>query len=384
MSTDPATASEHSPAPDSVEVVQNETSLSASADLIYRNGAPAPDAFRGRLPALPLGLLGPTDSTTGIMTDSLVPHTPLARRGSPPADGPAAGGTDNQEPIQATPEGGAPPPPVQEGGNGDASAAPEASAGPAQATDPAPGTTPATDPAPEGGNGDASAAPEASAGPAQATDPAPGTTPATDPAPETNSGGNGTPARPAGFAVVNFNGLMRAGKETANTKFMYRLVRRGARNPLMTGPKFINVYSLALSDDITSEANIPRFIVVVMSHYMDQDVNFLKEFRRSWKDIVDLAKDLKEDEGQLTEDEESIFGPFMRGITLILDEFNEITFQKINAIQLIKTGARGSTYNPIAPAKRWMNHFLDEAEKHARNCTRDTENDAALRQMVPS
>ena len=349
MSTDPATASEHSPAPDSVEVVQNETSLSASADLIYRNGAPAPDAFRGRLPALPLGLLGPTDSTTGIMTDSLVPHTPLARRGSPPADGPAAGGTDNQEPIQATPEGGAPPPPVQEGGNGDASAAPEASAGPAQATDPAPGTTPAT-----------------------------------DPAPETNSGGNGTPARPAGFAVVNFNGLMRAGKETANTKFMYRLVRRGARNPLMTGPKFINVYSLALSDDITSEANIPRFIVVVMSHYMDQDVNFLKEFRRSWKDIVDLAKDLKEDEGQLTEDEESIFGPFMRGITLILDEFNEITFQKINAIQLIKTGARGSTYNPIAPAKRWMNHFLDEAEKHARNCTRDTENDAALRQMVPS
>jgi hypothetical protein len=301
MSTDPATAPEHSPASDSVDVVQNETSRSASADLIFRNGTPAPEAFRGRLPAPTLGLLGPTESIPGIMTDSLVPPTPLARslRGSPPADGPAAGGTDNQEPIQAAPEGDAPPPPVQEGGNGDAPAAPESGAPP---------------PVQENGNAD-------------------------------------TPVAPVPRAVVDLRKLREAGRNVTAVKRLIYFSNHREEDPLRNGPWGINKFSLATSASSVDKDNIPRFVPVVFGFHSEVPDADLQQFMDDWDSEV--YKDIHEAAG----DDPALLEMVHKAVDKEVRGMARETFLRIHTTQMLNQYSGGNS--AAADVRRMLTSFLE-------------------------
>ena len=80
---------------------------------------------------------------------------------------------------------------------------------------------------------------------------------------------------------------------------MYVIVRQGGKNPLKSGPMGINVYTCQLSDVIVSPGIFPRFIPVVMSHYMESDREYFERCLSSWGDFVELGTALRNDDREI-------------------------------------------------------------------------------------
>jgi hypothetical protein len=186
--------------------------------------------------------------------------------------------------------------------------------------------------------------------------------------PGSSEGGQiSTPAK----KTVNFVGLIKAGKETANTRYMYVIVKKGGKDPLKNGPMAIDLYTCTVSNDITSLSTFPRFIPVVMSHYMESERDYFYDKLEEWQGFVELMLALK---GEDTEIYESVLG----GVNLILREFSAGTYMRINAIKLIQSGTMGFSYNPSNDMKRWIDRFFHEVDECANKFLKETETNALI------
>jgi hypothetical protein len=146
---------------------------------------------------------------------------------------------------------------------------------------------------------------------------------------------------------------MSVGAGTAQTKFLLVINRKVDKDPLRKGELGINIHTCVLTNDLVSDASLPRFIVVIMSYFASSDEALLNRFVARWSESVQLFETLK---GMDTD----AGGRAKQTMEDIVRQYAVQTFPRISALKFLLDS--GVNYKAASKMEAWIDDFFKKLE----------------------